>query len=1077
MPKFRYRGRAVLTSAVVASFLASVPIIHAQSGAGPGPEFRGGTAWTLADGVVTLTGTPSRDTPLYTRNALADSVSSLEFRAPKGARADLYVQGRYGVALNGTGDWQSVAIRFRAPRMDAGFNKIASALMLEVRVGNDVRRNVVFDKPSEGARWDAEDFRGPIVIYVSEGGFALRNMRYEPADFSPLTMPAASGGTTNEKDLVDSVALGKEVFHSVGCEACHLVEPSSTAVSSGPNLFGLVRPEARMREVAEGADGRRFQIKAGREYLHRSIRTPAEQLAVAESGPTRGQPYLPVMPAFSKELLSDRQVEALGDYLATLNIPGEGGPAVKLTDRAPVAPYDPMADSLQWLVNDEVRLQRGPLVGTSGRSIHVGNPNGINYSFDPRLLAVVKVWQGGFLDMAGELVNRGNRGLGLGYDSREISFGEHEYLLAPLNGAGQPVDFSFKEGKFGDFATFNEALNSREDQLARIARVDAQFLGYSRDSRDKFGVPVFRYRVGKNVIETSTAIAANGDLTVRVSGKLVTPQSFVFNAPLIGAMTVSAGRLDQDRWTLPAGKVDATLRGSIAVAASAWRPASSNYSYKRAPLSTAAAQAALPSGYSIENYYPPKDNYGRDQLFEALGLAVTKDGTIVVATRTAGIWRIVNGEWRLFAEGLFDSLGVVAEDAKGLTVVAGQKAELTRISDTNGDGIADRYDTLFDAHSYHANYHSYMHGPVRGKDGSYYFALNLVHDGTGSAYTAGGNVMGTWGGFNGWAVRVMPKGKFDLFAYGLRSPASLGAGPDGRIWYADNQGDFVATSKLFELKKGGFYGHPASLVDLPGMTPASPEIKYEMWVEQRDAPDILFPHNRVANSPGNPAWVINDKFGPFAGQILVGDQTQSNLLRVSMQKVVGDKKLGDVEQGSVMPFFEGLESGVMRPVFLADGSLLLGQTGRGWQAKGGKVASLQHVRWDGKTVAAQIVAMIATADGFRVDFTQPLGNGISDDILQAAVALESWTYRDAPDYGSPELALREERFTAAVSADRKSLHLVLATLEQPQVHPHQTARVYHLKMTSQTLFDTAASPRLDAYYTLRRFPAASKTSP
>ena len=58
-----------------------------------------------------------------------------------------------------------------------------------------------------------------------------------------------------------------------------------------------------------------------------------------------------------------------------------------------------------------------------------------------------------------------------------------------------------------------------------------------------------------------------------------------------------------------------------------------------------------------------------------------------------------------------------------------------------------------------------------------------------------------------------------------------------------------------------------------------------------------------------------------------------------------------MEQGSVMPFFEGLESGVMRPVFLPDGSLLLGQTGRGWQAKGGKVASLQHVRWDGKTVA------------------------------------------------------------------------------------------------------------------------------
>src|SRR5262249_47225816 len=149
----------------------------------------------------------------------------------------------------------------------------------------------------------------------------------------------------------------------------------------------------------------------------------------------------------------------------------------------------------------------------------------------------------GFLDMSGELVNRGNQGLGLGYDSREIAFGEREYLLAPLHG-DQPIDFSFKEGKFGDFATFTAALNSKEDQLARIAKVDAQFLGYSRDSRDKTAAPVFRYRVGKNIIETSTSIAADGALEVHVSGKLATPQSFALNPTLLAGATVSAGKLE-----------------------------------------------------------------------------------------------------------------------------------------------------------------------------------------------------------------------------------------------------------------------------------------------------------------------------------------------------------------------------------------------------------------------------------------------------------------------------------------------------------------------------------------------------
>ena len=74
-----------------------------------------------------------------------------------------------------------------------------------------------------------------MVFYVTQGAFALRNVSYEPADFAPLTVPKVSGGETNEKELIDSVALGKETFHSVGCEACHLVAPSETAVSSGPN--------------------------------------------------------------------------------------------------------------------------------------------------------------------------------------------------------------------------------------------------------------------------------------------------------------------------------------------------------------------------------------------------------------------------------------------------------------------------------------------------------------------------------------------------------------------------------------------------------------------------------------------------------------------------------------------------------------------------------------------------------------------------------------------------------------------------------------------------------------------------
>jgi mono/diheme cytochrome c family protein len=1061
MSKFSGRVLAVLTAAMFASFVA----VHAADAPAAAGAFRDRPSWTAADGALS-SGATGLENALVSRVTLADSVTSLEYKAPAGARATLLFMGRYAVPLTGNGDWQSVSVRLRAPRFDSGYNKQSNALALEISVGGKTQRNVIFEGASPGARWAAEDMRGPTFFVIEDGTFAVRNSRHDPANFDEITLPSASGGETNEKSLIDIVARGKELFTSVGCEACHRVERDSQAVSTGPNLFGLFRNEARTREVVEGGESHRFQVKANREYLHRSLRAPADQLAVAEAGETKGTPYAALMPVFSKDIVSDEQIDAIGAYLLTLNDPGDRGPVTWLGKLKPTPPYDPMADGLQWLVNDTVRTQRGPLPGTSARAIHVGFPGGINYSFDPRLLAIVKIWQGGFLDMSGELTNRGGKGLALGYESREIGFGDREYLLAPLDAAGKPIDFTFKDAKFGDLAAIRESLNSPEDQLARIAAIDAQFLGYARDSRDKLAAPVFRYRVANNEIGVATSIAANGDVSIALTGKLAAPQSFALNDALLQGAAASVGRIEDGRWTVPAGKLNATLRGHVAVAANAWRPAPSSYSYLRAPLVKTPATAKLPAGYSIENYYPPKDNYGRDQLFEALGLARAKDGTVVVATRTAGIWRLVDGEWRQFAEGLFDSLGVVVEDNKGLTVVAGQKAELTRIRDTNGDGIADDYQTLIDANSYHGNYHNYMHGPVRAPDGSYYLAINLVHDSSGTAYTAGGNVMGSWGGFAGWAVHVQPDGKFELFANGMRSPASLGVGPDGRVWYADNQGDFVGTSKLFVLRKDAFYGHPAGLVDLPGMTPGSPEIAWDRVAGRKEREVVMFPHNKVANSPGNPAWVLDEKFGPFKGQMVIGDQTQSNLLRVVVETVDG------VEQGSVMPFFEGLESGVMRPVFMPDGSLFLGQTGRGWQAKGGKVASLQHVRWDGKTVDPGIVAMSATRDGFKLTLTQPLGGGVNASLLRSALTLESWTYRDAPDYGSPELDTRNEDTTSiAVSPDRKMLYITLATTEQPKVHPHQTARIYHLKLASGTLFDGPAPQQLDAYYTLKRFAA------
>ena len=105
--------------------------------------------------------TLARQPAVHARHARRQRHRPSNSARPTGARATLYVQGRYGVELDGTGDWQRVALRFRAPRFDAGFNKIANAFMLDVRDGTDFRRNVVFEGPARARAGTARTSADP----------------------------------------------------------------------------------------------------------------------------------------------------------------------------------------------------------------------------------------------------------------------------------------------------------------------------------------------------------------------------------------------------------------------------------------------------------------------------------------------------------------------------------------------------------------------------------------------------------------------------------------------------------------------------------------------------------------------------------------------------------------------------------------------------------------------------------------------------------------------------------------------------------------------------------------------------
>src|SRR6476661_4548377 len=166
--------------------LASFAVSEAKAQSAAASVFRDNPSWTQADGVLTATEPSTVETALMTRGASRDSSGSLEFKAPKGARGELYTLGRYAIALEGTGDWVPVSWRFRAPRFDEGFNKKDNALLLEAHVGAQTLRNLVYPTFSPGARWESEDVSGPTVIFVRQGPLSIRNVRHEAADFAQI---------------------------------------------------------------------------------------------------------------------------------------------------------------------------------------------------------------------------------------------------------------------------------------------------------------------------------------------------------------------------------------------------------------------------------------------------------------------------------------------------------------------------------------------------------------------------------------------------------------------------------------------------------------------------------------------------------------------------------------------------------------------------------------------------------------------------------------------------------------------------------------------------------------------------
>ena len=105
-----------------------------------------------------------------------------------------------------------------------------------------------------------------------------------------------------------------------------------------------------------------------------------------------------------------------------------------------------------------------------------------------------------------------------------------------------------------------------------------------------------------------------------------------------------------------------------------------------------------------------------DVILEVGGMATLPDGSLAICTRRGEVWIVSNPNilgsekpvYKKFASGLHEPLGLAYKDGD---IYVTQRSELTRLSDTDGDGQADVYDKIL-SWLLSGTYQEYSCGPT-----------------------------------------------------------------------------------------------------------------------------------------------------------------------------------------------------------------------------------------------------------------------------------------------------------------------------------------------------------------------------
>ncbi len=450
-------------------------------------------------------------------------------------------------------------------------------------------------------------------------------------------------------------------------------------------------------------------------------------------------------------------------------------------------------------------------------------------------------------------------------------------------------------------------------------------------------------------------------------------------------------------------------------------------------------------GYTLTNLRPgtfqPKVT-GMDWLPDGRLVICTWGGNDQSGTSQAGEVYILGGTGGTGGPGSVTTKKIAGnlKEPMGLKVVdsvvyVSEKQRLTQLLDTNGDEVADQYNTVA-TWPWGQNFHEFAFGLLYA-DGFFYLNLSV------SINYGGATTVPQPAANRGTHIKVnKATGAVSYVAGGLRTPHGIGWGPEGGVFVTDNQGGWLPASKLVHIKQGRFFNHyttPAGQFDANPVTP----------------PVLWMPQNEIANSPSTPVLLPS---GPYAGQFVIGDVTYGGLQRAYVEKVNGEY------QGALFRMTQGLEAGVSEVALGPDGAIYVGGLGAGgnWGQSGKLSYGLQKLTPNG-TAVFDILAMRATGTGFELEYTQPLSSATAASLL-SSYKVKQWRYQPTADYGGPKID--EQTLTpsaATLSADGKKVTLTVPGLLAGRVVHVRSPRPF-TSTSGQSLWST------EAWYTLNAIP-------